>query len=130
MYTFQQGNNDMNTQPTIKRTETTTTTIKVGRGKTEELTMTYYFFDLDVTIAGETRQVEFSMYKEDSDRATSTTYVALCKTTGKVWETDLSAWKQKDGSWKIGQTVVRLNKYYPIVAWNDEIYTNRSQRNG
>ena len=85
---------------------------------------------LNVTIDGQTREVEFRTFGEDNDRGYSTSPVALCKTTGKVWECNLDAWKQKDGSWKIGMTQVRLNKYYPVVAWNDDIYTNRSQRNG
>ena len=84
---------------------------------------------LKVTIRRETRTVEFFYFGNDDSRAWSTEDVALCQTTGKVWPCNLRAYKQEDGSYKIAMTDVRLNKTYPVVAWNDEKYTDRSLHN-
>ena len=87
------------------------------------------FIKIEVTIARETREVEFYYFGDDDRKIYSSGRVALCKTTGKVWPCRLFAFKQDNGSYKVSMIDNRLNRVYPVVAWNDEKYTDRSRHN-
>lgn len=76
---------------------------------------------LSVTIARETREVEFAIHHQlGLNRAWSTSAVAVCRRNGgKLWPCVLRAF-QEEGKWKVCMHDVRLNKTYQVTAWREE----------
>lgn len=81
---------------------------------------------LDVTIAGETRPVDFEVIGPNQDQAYSTSYTVALATIGRGsarYTSSLIAWKRGD-SWTVSRDAVVRNRQARIVAWNDDNATN------
>ena len=74
-----------------------------------------------ITIKGETREIEMCDFRGDGASFSSVRPVGLFrKHGGKLWAEKITLWRQKDGSYRLGQTTTILNRSgYSLVGWAD-----------
>jgi hypothetical protein len=84
-------------------------------------------FTHQITINGETRDIEFRPLRDDCAYSVAPYGAYQLPRGGKVWAGSLTLWKQPDGSWKTSQRTTRLNRNdYRLVGWASVI----TERNG
>ena len=76
-----------------------------------------------VTISRETRKLEFF---EIGDKLVSRKAAGLYRRNGKTWASNLTLWKQDDGSYKLHETTTILNRAgYYLIGWANDRATSK-----